>query len=153
MRLARQGKLITHHTDNAVLTLMTLDSIVDNDYTAVSPDMELGEIVHKISLSRRDILPVLDPAGNLLGEINIGKLRHVVFRTELYHHFRAHQLMLPPTVTPSDGMPMTEVMKVFDRTQADGLPVLDSDDRLKGYVSRQRLYAAYRKMVADMSQE
>ena len=153
MRLARQGKLITHHTDNAVLTLMTLDSIVDNDYTAVSPDMELGEIVHKISLSRRDILPVLDPAGNLLGEINIGKLRHVVFRTELYHHFRAHQLMLPPTVTLSDGMPMTEVMKVFDRTQADGLPVLDSDDRLKGYVSRQRLYAAYRKMVADMSQE
>lgn len=107
----------------------------------------------KISLSRRDILPVLDPAGNLLGEINIGKLRHVVFRTELYHHFRAHQLMLPPTVTLSDGMPMTEVMKVFDRTQADGLPVLDSDDRLKGYVSRQRLYAAYRKMVADMSQE
>lgn len=76
-----------------------------------------------------------------------------MFRTELYHHFRAHQLMLPPTVTLSDGMPMTEVMKVFDRTQADGLPVLDSDDRLKGYVSRQRLYAAYRKMVADMSQE
>lgn len=29
MRLARQGKLITHHTDRAVLTLMSLDSVID----------------------------------------------------------------------------------------------------------------------------
>ena len=58
-----------------------------------------------------------------------------------------------PSASISAGSAMAEVMKVFDRTQADGLPVLDSDDRLKGYVSRQRLYAAYRKMVADMSQE
>ena len=32
MRLARQGKLITHHTDKAALTLMSLDSVVENDY-------------------------------------------------------------------------------------------------------------------------
>ena len=31
MRLARQGKLITHHTDRSVLTLMTLDSVIERD--------------------------------------------------------------------------------------------------------------------------
>ena len=153
MRLAKQGKLITHHTDHAVLTLMSLDSVIERNYTAVEPDMELGNIIHKISQSRHDLLPVLDAAGNLLGEINISKLRHIVFRTELYHHFKAHQLMMPPPATLRDDSPMAVVMKMFDRTHADGLPVLDSDNHLKGYIYRQRMYGMYRKMVADMSQD
>ena len=153
MRLAKQGKLITHHTDHAVLTLMSLDSVIDRNYTAVEPDMELGNIIHKISRSRHDLLPVLDAAGNLLGEINISKLRHIVFRTELYHHFKAHQLMTPPPATLRDDSTMAMVMKMFDRTHADALPVLDSDNRLKGYIYRQRIYGMYRKMVADMSQD
>ena len=153
MRLAKQGKLITHHTDHAVLTLMSLDQVIDRDYTAVEPDMEMGVMVHKISRSSNSLLPVLDAAGNLLGEIDIRKIRHVVFRTELYHHFKASQLMTQPPATLSDSQAMTEVMKTFDRTHAEQLPVLDTDQHLKGYISRERLYGMYRKMVADMSQE
>lgn len=96
MRLAKKGQLITHHTDHAILTLMSLDSVIDRNYMAVDPDLKLGAIVHKISRSRNSFLPVLDAAGGLLGEIDITKIRHVVFRTELYHHFKARQLMTQP---------------------------------------------------------
>jgi len=153
MRLAKQGKLITHHTDRAVLTLMSLDSVIEKNYISVEPDMELGKIVNKISQSRSDVLPVLDAAGNLLGEINLTKIRHVVFRTELYHHFKAHQLMSRPAATLNDDMPMVQVMKTFDDTHAEWLPVLDSESHMKGYISHQRIYGMYRKMVADMSEE
>ena len=153
MRLAKQGRLVTHHTDHAVLTLMSLDSVIDRDYQAVEPDMELGQMVHRISQSRSSVLPVTDAAGTLLGEINILKIRHVVFRTELYHHFKARQLMAEPAATLGDDTPMTEVMKTFERTQADWLPVLDSDAHLKGYISRKRMYDMYRKTVHDMSQD
>ncbi len=153
MRLAKQGRLITHHTDHAILTLMSLDSVIDRNYKSVTPDMELGMIVNKVSMSRHDILPVLDAGGFLLGEINITKIRHVLFRTELYHHFHAHQLMMQPPAILRDDDAMTIVMKTFDRTHADSLPVLDRDNRLKGYVLRQKVYAMYRKMVADMSQD
>ena len=153
MRLAKEGKLITHHTDHAVLTLMSLDSVIDKSFLAVAPDMRLGDIVHKISQSKNNMLPVLDPAGNLLGEIDITKIRHIVFRTELYHHFQASQLMMPPTATLSVGEPMSEVMHAFDNTHADWLPVLDKESHLKGYISRRRLYGMYRKMVADMSED
>ena len=153
MRLARQGKLITHHTDHAILTLMSLDSVIDRNYLAVDPDMELGTIVHKISRSRTSFLPVVDLAGSLIGEIDITKIRHVVFRIELYHHFKARQLMTQPSAVLNDDAPMTDVMKVFDLTHADWLPVLDHDRHLKGYISRQRMYGMYRKMVADMSQD
>ena len=153
MRLAKRGQLITHHTDHAVLTLMSLDSVIDHDYMAVDPDMELGQIVHKISRSHNSQLPVLDAGGMLLGEIDIRRIRHVVFRIELYHHFSAAQLMTQPAAILEDSQSMKEVMKAFDKTGADWLPVLDSEKHMKGYISRQRIYGMYRKMVADMSQE
>ena len=153
MRLAKQGKLITHHTDNAVLTLMSLDSVIERNYIEIEPDIALGKIVNKISRSKNNVMPVLDPAGNLLGEIDLTKIRHVVFRTELYHHFKAHQLMTQPAAVLTDDTPMVEVMKEFDKTHADWLPVLDNENHFKGYISRQRMYGMYRKMVADMSQE
>jgi len=120
---------------------------------AVDPDMELGQIVHKISRSHNSQLPVLDAAGKLLGEIDIRRIRHVVFRIELYHHFSASQLMTQPAALLHDSQSMAEVMKTFDKTGADWLPVLDTEEHLKGYVPRQRVYEMYRKMVADMSQE
>ena len=152
-RLAKEGKLITHHTDHAVLTLMNLDSVIERDYLSVTPDMELGQIVHKISRSNSSVLPVLDPSGVLLGEVEIMKIRNVMFRTELYHHFKSSQLMVEPKATLTESTPMADVMRTFDRTRADWLPVLDTDSRLQGYISRQRVYTMYRKMVADMSED
>ena len=152
-RLAKEGRLLTHHTDHAVLTLMNLDSVIDRDYSAVSPDMELGNIVNQVSRSRSRVLPVLDGAGTLLGEVDIMHIRKVLFRMELYHHFKASQLMEDPVATLLDTAPMYSVMKTFEETGAEWLPVVDIDYRLKGYISRQRLYTLYRKMVHDMSED
>lgn len=153
MRLAREGKLITHHTDKAVLTLMSLNSIIDRQFTPVSPDMSLGKFVNVISMSTTGFLPVLDKAGNLLGEVDLNKIRNVMFRTELYHHFTVEQLMTPPAATLGVDDPMEDVMRKFDETNAYVLPVTDTDSRLIGYISRTRMYAMYRQMVADMSAE
>ena len=153
MRLARQGKLITHHTDRAVLTLMSLDSVIDRNYTAVDPDKDLASLVHSISKSHKNVLPVLDDAGTLLGEIDITKLRHIVFRTELYHHFKVKQLMSQPEATLSVNDTMEEVMRRFDATDSAMLPVLDGENHLLGYISRTHMYAMYRKMVADLSED
>ena len=88
-----------------------------------------------------------------MGEVDITKIRHIVFRIELYHHFTASQLMAEPKAILKDDAPMAEVMRTFDKTHADWLPVLDEDSHMKGYVSRQKLYTMYRKMVADMSED
>lgn len=152
-RLAKEGRLLTHHTDHAALTLMNLDSVIERDYQAVSPDMELGQIVNQVSRSHSRVLPVTDGAGTLLGEVDIMHIRKVLFRIELYHHFTASQLMEEPVATLLDSAPMTSVMKTFDRTGAEWLPVVDVSSHLKGYISRQRLYTLYRKMVHDMSED
>ena len=151
MRLAREGKLITHHTDRAVLTLMSLDSVIDKNYTAVPQDMTLGQLTHAISRSNSNILPVLTEGGDLLGEVNVNNIRHLMFRTELYNHFTVAQLMTPPPVTLGMNDPMEDVMQRFEETHVNMLPVVDMENHLIGYISRTRMYAQYRQMVADMS--
>lgn len=153
MRLAREGKLITHHTDRAVLTLMSLESVIETEYTSVNKDMELGQLVHSLSKSNSSILPVVDGARNLLGEIDMNKMRHIVFRTELYHHFTVAQLMTQPPTLLRLGDPMEDVMRAFDKYNVQQLPVLDEYDHLLGYVSRVHIYSQYRDMVADLSND
>ncbi len=153
MRLARQGKLITHHTDKSVLTLMTLDSVIDKEFTPVGKDMELQQLVYALSDSHSDVLPVLDPAGNLLGEVNLAKIRHIVFRTELYHRFRVSQLMEEVKATVRLGDPMEDVMAAFEKYNVQHLPVIDGDGHLFGYISKAHLYSQYRQMVADLSND
>ena len=153
MRLARQGKLITHHTDHSVLTLMTLDSVIDREFTPVEPDIEMGKLVHALSKSYSEVIPVLGPANNLLGEINMNKIRHIIFRTELYNHFKVSQLMQQPKTKLRLGDPIEEVMQAFDKYNSQYLPVIDNEGQLYGYVSRTHLLTQYRQMVADFSNE
>ena len=153
VRLAKQGKLLTHHTDKSILTLMSMDKIIDHDFTSVGPDMEMGKLIHAISSSRNDYIPVLDESRKLLGEIDINNLRHIIFRTELYHRFHVNQLMSPPAAMLGVNDPMEDVMKTFERTGAQYLPVVNIDSQLVGYISRTRLYSMYRQFVADFSAE
>ncbi len=153
LRLAREGKLLTHHIDKAALTLMGMQSVVEKDYHPVSPDLPMGKLVSEISRSNNNFLPVVNQAGVLLGIIDITRIRHIIFRSELYTRFKVKQLMLQPSAVLSDHEPMQEVMKKFDESDAAQLPVVDVNGVLKGYISRTRLYSTYRQIVADMSAE
>lgn len=153
IRLARQGKLVTHHVDHSVLTLMSIESVIEREYTALQPDMLLGELVRAISKSQTSFLPVLNKAGVLLGEVDITKIRHIMFRTELYHRFTVRQVMTPVQVTVTMNDPMEHVMEAFEQIHGRYLPVTDIDGQLQGYVSRTRAYSMYRKLVADFSAE
>ena len=153
IRLAKQGRLITHHTDKAALTLMSIDSVIDHDFIPVTPETSLGKLVHAISRSQTSFMPVVDGAGTLLGEVDITKIRHIMFRTELYDRLRVSQLMTAVPAILGVNDPMEDVMRKFDKANIGYLPVVDINNRLIGYVSRVRLYSLYRKTVADLSAE
>lgn len=153
MRLARKGKLITHHTDHAALTLMSLDSIIEKDYTPVTPDLLLGKLVQVISRSHTNFIPVINQGNTLLGIIDLAQIRHIMFRTELYHKFTVSQLMKPVDIILGINDPMEDVMNKFDQTTLNYLPVVDINNHIIGVISRTRMYTMYRKMVEDLSAE
>ena len=96
---------------------------------------------------------MLEESVRFVVDIDITKIRHIVFRTELYHHFTVSQLMSQPPATLVINDPMEDVMRKFDETNAQQLPVLDVEGHLTGYISRMHMYAQYRQMVADFSAE
>ena len=153
MRLAREGKLITHHTDHAALTLMSADNFIRRDMTGVTPDMPMGRLVHALADGKSTVLPVTDAAGTLLGEIDLAKVQHIIFRTELYERFTASQLMSDPPAVVGTKEPISEVMRKFEATDAQCLYVIDNEGHLAGYIRRTQLYSQYRRMVADLSSD
>ena len=153
LRLARDGKLLTHHMDRAALTLMGMQNLVEKDYHPIKADLPMSKLVSEISRSNNNFLPVINDAGVLLGVIDITKIRHIIFRTELYNRFSVKQLMLQPSAVLNAHDSMDEVMRKFEQTDAAQLPVVDVSGVLQGYISRTKIYEMYRHIVADISAE
>ena len=153
MRLARRGELLTHHKDRSVLTLMSLDAIIDKERPLLRPDMYLGQIVQSVSTEKALHFAVVDIKGGLLGIINLNGIRKLIFRSELYRMYRADQLMTRPSIVLRTDDSMTAVMERFSHTSTGTLPVLTPDGIFVGFVSRTRLLAAYRQVLKDFSEE
>lgn len=153
IRLARKGELLTHHKDRSVLTLMSLDAIIDKERPKLTPDMYLGQIVQAVSKSKSLHFAVVDMKGGMMGVINVNKIRQVIFRSELYRMYKATQLMQQPEMVLRTDDNMQTVMDKFSRCDAGTLPVLNPDGTFVGFVSRTRLYASYRQIIKDFSEE
>ena len=153
MRLARRGELLTHHKDRSVLTLMSLDAIIDKERPLLRPDMYLGQIVQAVSTEKALHFAVVDIKGGLLGIINLNGIRKLIFRSELYRMYRADQLMTRPSIVLRTDDSMTAVMERFSHTSTGTLPVLTPEGIFDGFVSRTRLLAAYRQVLKDFSEE
>lgn len=153
MRLAKKGQLITHHKDNAILTLMNLDSIIDKYCMHVNPDDDLGRLVLLFSKEKAETFAVVDGLGFLKGLIRLSHIRNVIFRQELYHSLNAAQLMEDPPGIVFIDESMKAVMDHFEATGASVLPVVDKSNKFVGLISKTKLYSSYRQMLVDFSEE
>ncbi len=153
MRLAKKGELITHHKDKAVLTLMKVENVVEKDFVTVHPNMDLSELVKAISSSQRNIFPVTDQSGVLIGIVTLDGIRNIMFRQELYHRFNVGKLMtsVPARLYVTDSM--EQVMRTFDETNAWNLPVVDEEGRYMGFVSKSKIFSSYRQVLVHFSDD
>ena len=153
MRLAQKGELVTHHKDKSVLTLMNIESVVETDFEQVHPENDLGEMVKVISKAKRNMFPVVDARGILLGIVVLDDIRNIIFRQELYHRFTVGRFMVVPPARISMNDSMEEVMRKFDDTKAWNLPVVDEDGKYKGFLSKSRVLNTYRQTLVDFSED
>ncbi len=153
MRLARRGELLTHNKDQAILTLMSMDSVLDRYSRVLHPEMNLKEVTRQIASSHHSVFPVVDAGNKLLAVLYIDDIRHLMFRSELYERFTVAQLMTQPKARLTMNDSMEVVVKVFEKTRAWTLPVVDDDGRFVGFIRKSRVAVMYRKMMADNSNE
>lgn len=147
MRLAKQGDLMTHQKDKTVLTLLNVDNLVETDFLIVRPEMNLKQMVDIISKSRRNLFPVCDGEGQLLGVVLLDDLRNIMFRSDLYRKMHVQKFMARPPAVISITDSMETVMNVFDKTHAWNLPVVDTSGHYLGFVSKSKIFNSYRNVL------
>ena len=153
VRLAQRGELITHHKDQAVLTILKVEDVIEKNFLKITPDMDLGALTSVVAKAKRNIFPVVDSAHRLVGIVYLDDIRHMMFRQELYHRFTVVQLMRDVPVRLSIEEPMETVMRKFEETQAWNLPVENSIGEYIGFISKSAIFGAYRKTLLEFTSD
>lgn len=152
-RIAKDGELLTHDSDQAVLTLLKTSELIEKDFKSLSPDDYLLDLVEVISESRRNLFPVVDNKGVLCGIVLLNDVRDIMFNKDLYGKVSVRELMkdYPAAVYGDDKMDV--VMKKFEKTGAWNLPVISKDGVYMGFVSKSKIFSAYRDQLQQVSHE
>ena len=152
-RLARRGELLTHNKDKAILTVLSMESLIEKDYRTLNIDMDLGKMTVEISKAHRNIFPVIDRAGKFAGVVSLDSVRKYIFRPELYHKYFVTSFMKEPPSLLNTNDTLETVTKKFEETGAWNLPVVDEEMRYMGFISRSGLFNSYRQTLIKFSQE
>lgn len=152
-RIAQSGELLTHDNDQSVLTLLQTRDLIRDKYPRMRLDDTLGDVVKNISRSDAAVFAVVDENDHYQGMLDIGNMRKLIFRTDLYKKLHVRNIMEEAPALVHDTDTMSSVMGMFDATQAWRLPVLDSSGKYLGFISRSRILTAYRDELKIISQD
>jgi CIC family chloride channel protein len=152
LQLAKRGELITHHKDKAVLNFMKLRSVIETDFQTLDVDSNLGDLVRIVSKSNRNIFPVIDEEGILIGIILMDHIREIMFDREMYDKTMVTNLMILPPAYIAYKDTMKDVINKFETTGAWNLPVIENAKYI-GMVSKSKLFSAYRNLLLEISDE
>lgn len=147
-RLAKRGELITHNKDQAVLTLLQTNDLIETDFTPIYTDYTLRNLVDSFSLSKRNIFPVIDHDSILKGIVYIDNIRPQLFKSELYDTTLVSDLMSEVPVSIEMDTRMEKVMDMFESTQSWNLPVVNRGKYI-GFLSKSKIFSAYRNQLQD----
>lgn len=152
-RLAIRGDLLTHDKDKAVLTLLHIRPLIETNFNAVLPDHSLGVLIKVVARSHRNLFPVIDVCNNLLGVVLLDDIRPIMFDAERYTTTFVRDLMQPVPVTVNEYENMASVLDKFEQTGVWNLPVVDDQHKYIGFVSKSKIFNAYRQQLKDFSYE
>ncbi|MDR2084537.1 MAG: chloride channel protein [Bacteroidales bacterium] len=151
-RLAIQGDLITHDKDQAVLTLLKLDQLIETDFIKVYEEQSLGELVKIISTTHRNLFPVVTHDNKFVGVVLLDDVRNIMFDNSKYDTIHVSNFIrfTPHAIKKEDTMEM--VMKKFKLSNAWNLPVIDENNVYLGFISKSKMFGAYREQLINFSQ-
>lgn len=152
-RIAHKGELLTHDSDQAVLTLLKISDVIETDFSSVKIDDTLGRLVEVISDSTRNIFPVLDNRGRFQGYVALEDIRKDMFRIGEYERMHVFNFMRSTHDYVFEDEKMDSVMLKFEKSGAWNLPVVKPDRSYVGFVSKSKIFSVYRRELKMVSQD
>ena len=149
-QLRMRGELLTHDKDQSAFVFMKLEELMETDFIRIKENMTLGDIVHIISSARRNIFPVIDNFGHLLGVVQLDDLREDMFKRDRWGRSITHYMIQPPYKILEHEM-VQSILPHFEKNHTWMLPVVDKNNRYLGFISKSRILNAYREALVKIS--
>jgi CIC family chloride channel protein len=150
-QLRLRGELLTHDKDSSAFVFLRLDQLMETDFIRLRETITLGDVVNIISNARRNIFPVVDTSGKLLGIVQLDDLRHDMFNREKWNTPIMHYMIQPPDKILEHEM-IQSIMPRFEQANTWMLPVVDKDNRYLGFIAKSQILNAYREALVNVSQ-
>ena len=150
-QLRLRGELLTHDKDSSAFVFLRLDQLMETDFIRLRESITLGDVVNIISNARRNIFPVVDTSGKLLGIVQLDDLRHDMFNRDKWSTSIMHYMIQPPDKVHEHEM-IQSIMPRFEQANTWMLPVIDKQNHYLGFISKSRILNAYREALVNVSQ-
>ena len=152
-RIANAGELLTHDSDQAVLTLLKTHELIETDFMPIRIDSTMRELVDVVSQSKRNIFPVVDSKNHFQGYVSLEDIRSVMFNYESYDTLHVYNFMKSAPAYVYVNEKMDRVMAKFEQTEAWNLPVVTEDRTYVGFVSKSKIFSSYREQLKQVSHD
>ena len=150
IQLARRNELLTHDKDANALQLLKVRKLIETDFEVLSPDATLRDLTKAITRNHRNLFPVVDSDGFMVGMLKMDDVRDIIFNHEMYDKVKISELMYMPEdfISPDDTMEI--VTNKFEASGRYNIAVIENGKYL-GFISRARVFTNYRKQIIDVS--
>ncbi|MBR2325926.1 MAG: chloride channel protein [Alistipes sp.] len=149
--LRQKGELLTHDKDQSVLVFLHLDELIETDFVRIKEHFTLGDVVDIIASAKRNIFPVIDNFGHLVGIVQLDDLREDMFKLSKRGTSITRYMIQPPDKILEHEM-IQEVLPRFEHNHTWMLPVVDKENHYRGFISKSRILNAYREQLVNISQ-
>ena len=151
-QLAQHKQLVTHHRDKHVLSIMQVPDLIETDFVLLNPKDKLRQLVDAIAVSHRNLFPVVDDDGRLVGMVKMDDVRHLIFKQNVYDKIKLKEIMYMPEhwISPQDSM--DDVVEKFESSGRYNLAVIDKG-KYCGFISRAKVFSDYRDYVKLFSHD
>lgn len=148
-KLARKGINIRGGRDQDVLKSITMEQIMDREFTSINHRTRYPEVLRIINNNNQLYYPVTDDDGEMVGILSFTDIRDHILSPEMAKLIIAKDLAVPGVVRLRSDMSMHDAFDVFYRLDKEQLPVVSTEDSNKvvGLVSRRELLNYYNRAI------
>ena len=153
LKLARRGIDIKEGKEVNVLKSMFVKDVMNPNVETIPEALPLGQIAERISKSKFNSFPVLNPENELIGILSFNDYNEAIFDENLKDLVVARDLATTDLVTISMDDNLWTALEKISAKDFAVLPVVSAQEpnKLAGVISRRDIIGAYNKAVLKKS--
>ena len=140
--LAKKGIEFRSEKEKSSIQQIDIRELIEKDFVKIPPSMTIGNLLKKITSTKRNIFPVVDQNEKLLGVITLDDVREVLLNSEVYDVLLAYEVMNPKFYSVEVNSEINTILDLFEQKHIWNLAVTNQGKYI-GFISKSNLFNKY----------